>query len=92
MSERGTDPSVHRRRLRNTLRRMRESQGMTQNAAAKAMDWSVSKLIRIEAGTVSISVNDLKALLHHYGVTGDKEVNGLVEMARSIRQSSWLSE
>jgi Domain of unknown function (DUF5753)/Helix-turn-helix len=65
---------------------------MTQNAAAKAMDWSVSKLIRIEAGTVSISVNDLKALLHHYGVTGDKEVNGLVEMARSIRQSSWLSE
>jgi Domain of unknown function (DUF5753) len=64
---------------------------MTQGAAAKAMDWSVSKLIRIEAGTVAISVNDLRALLNHYGVTKEKQVDTLVDMARSARQSSWLS-
>lgn len=73
MPERGVDPIVYRRRLRNILRRERDSQGMTQHAAASAMSWSVSKLIRIETGAVTISVNDLKALLEHYGITEPEE-------------------
>jgi transcriptional regulator with XRE-family HTH domain len=91
MPERDFDPSVYRRRLRNALRRMRESQGVTQGAAAAAMEWSVSKLIRIEAGTVAISVNDLKALLEYYGVTGADEVKALIRMAKNTKRNSWLS-
>lgn len=91
--ERGVDPIVYRRRLRNILRRERDSQGMTQLAAASAMSWSVSKLIRIETGAVTISVNDLKALLEHYGITEPGRVSELIDMAKNSRaqRNSWLS-
>jgi len=62
------DPTVQRRRLRLELRRARDAAGLRQADVARAMDWSPSKLIRIERGDVSVSTNDLKALLNHYGV------------------------
>jgi hypothetical protein len=55
------------------------------------MSWSVSKLIRIESGSVSISVNDLRALLRSYDVTDDERVRALVELAQLARKPSWLS-
>ena len=85
------DPSVYRRRLRNVLRRTRESRGIIQATAAAEMSWSVSKLIRIETGMVTISVNDLKALLAYYGVNDPEEVANLVEMAKNSRRTSWTS-
>jgi|SRR5579859_7274515 len=87
---RDVDPSVYRRRLRNTLRRRRESLGITQSNAAGEMSWSVSKLIRIETGSVTISVNDLRALLAHYQITDAEEIARLIDMAKRSRQSSWL--
>ena len=57
------DPTVQRRRLRIELRKARDTAGLKQAEVARAMDWSPSKLIRIESGQVSISTNDLKALL-----------------------------
>ena len=45
-------PTVQRRRLRAELRRARLDAGLTQEQVATAMDWSLSKLIRIENGTV----------------------------------------
>jgi DNA-binding XRE family transcriptional regulator len=56
----GLGPVVQRRRLRGELRRIRQEAGETQEQVAVAMDWSLSKLIRIENGTVGISTNDLK--------------------------------
>jgi hypothetical protein len=56
------------------------------------MEWSPSKLIRIEAGTVGISVNDLRALLALYQVTDKQAVESLVQMAREARQRSWLHD
>ena len=91
MPERDMDPSVYRRRLRNTLRQTRESLGIIQATAAAEMSWSVSKLIRIETGMVTISVNDLKALLPSYRITDPEKVTSLVEMARNSRLSSWTS-
>lgn len=85
------DPSVYRRRLRNTLRRTRESLGIIQSTAAAEMTWSVSKLIRIETGMVTISVNDLKALLGYYKINDPEKVASLVEMAKNSRRSSWTS-
>jgi len=83
------DPDVARRRLRNTLRRMRDSQELKQAQVATEMSWSVSKLIRIETGQVTISVNDLKALLPFYNVTDKQTVNSLIDLARSSRTHSW---
>ena len=48
-------PVTQQRRLRAELRRAREQAGKTQKEVAEALDWSPSKLIRIEAGAVIIS-------------------------------------
>jgi transcriptional regulator with XRE-family HTH domain len=90
MPERDIDPGVHRRRLRSILRQLRESSGKTQAAIAREMSWSVSKLIRIESGSVSISVNDLKALVNSYGITDGEKVEELVTLAKLARGHSWL--
>jgi transcriptional regulator with XRE-family HTH domain len=91
MNPGGADPTVHRRRLRSELRKARELAGMTQRDVAKAMDWSLSKLIRIETGAVSIATNDLRALVAHYGIGDRSRVEALVEVARAARERSWWS-
>src|SRR5580692_185879 len=56
------------------------------------MDWSLSKIIRIETGAVGVSTNDLKALLGLYKVHDSERINELIELARASRQSSWWSK
>lgn len=85
----GTAPSVERRRLRSILRRERDALGLTQDQVATAMEWSLSKVIRIESGSVSITTNDLKALLDLYGV---KEKAPLLELARAARKAPWWND
>ena len=55
------------------------------------MEWSLSKVIRIEAGTVGISANDLKALLGYYKVEDADEVASLLALARAGRERPWQS-
>jgi transcriptional regulator with XRE-family HTH domain len=86
------DPTVQRRRLRAELRGARDAAGLRQSDVAEAMDWSLSKLMRIERGEVSVSTNDLRALLSHYGVKDKGKVNGLLELARSARGSSFYDQ
>jgi transcriptional regulator with XRE-family HTH domain len=85
-------PTVGRRRLRAALRTARDAAGLTQEQVAAAMDWSLSKLIRIEAGTVSISTNDVKALLDLYRMNDPDEVAELVGLARVARRRTWWSQ
>jgi transcriptional regulator with XRE-family HTH domain len=86
------DPSVQRRRLRVELRKAREAAGLKQGDVAKAMDWSPSKLIRIEGGQVSISTNDLRALLSFYNIKDNRRTTSLLELARSSRGSSFYDQ
>lgn len=88
VSER-TQPLVQRRRVRNELRAARQAVALTQEQVAVAMDWSLSKVIRIENGSTGISTNDLKALLRLYEVTDAAEVSELVALARDARERSW---
>jgi hypothetical protein len=53
------------------------------------MDWSVSKVIRIESGAVNIASGDLRILLSHYGITDEREVESLTRGARMARAASW---
>jgi hypothetical protein len=53
------------------------------------MDWSLSKLIRIENGTVGISMNDLKAILAHYKITDEAHTAELIALSRVARERSW---
>jgi transcriptional regulator with XRE-family HTH domain len=87
------DAAVQRRRLRGELRRARTAAGHTQSEVAVAMDWSPSKLTRIELGKVSVSTTDLKALLDHYGVKDPAEIKRLTEMARASKpEQAWWTE
>lgn len=86
------DPTVQRHRLRLELRRARDAAGLRQADVAHAMDWSPSKVIRIERGDVNVSTNDLKALLNHYGVKDKGRVSGLLELARSARGASFYDQ
>lgn len=86
------NPVAGRRRLRAALRRHREERKLTQQHVADAMEWSLSKLIRIESGSVGVSTTDLRALLTYYGVTEPTTVNGLMELARAGRRRPWWNE
>lgn len=86
------DPTVQRRRLRLELRKARDAAGLRQADVAHAMDWSPSKLIRIERGDVNVSTNDLRALLSQYGVKDKGRVNDLLELARSARGASFYDQ
>jgi transcriptional regulator with XRE-family HTH domain len=78
-----------RRRLRTELRRAREEARRTQREVADELDWSPSKVIRIEGGQVAVSVTDLKALLTFYQVRDEDRVDELVTLARQSRKQPW---
>ncbi|MFD5374222.1 helix-turn-helix domain-containing protein [Streptomyces griseoincarnatus] len=75
-----------RLRLRTELRKARMTAGLTQRQVADRMEWSPSKLIRIEAGEVGISVNDLRPLAAAYGITDRRKLDELLDMARGSRR------
>jgi transcriptional regulator with XRE-family HTH domain len=86
-------PAGARRRVRLALREARLAKGETQGQVAEAMEWSQSKVIRIESGEVTISPNDLRPLLTHLGITDKATVDKLVQDARaSRRRAMWWDE
>jgi transcriptional regulator with XRE-family HTH domain len=88
----GPGPVASRWRLRTELRRLREQCGLTQDAVARQLDWSHSKIVRIERGTSKISVRDVHALLRAYGVGEDETVDRLVDWAKRGRRRDWWFE
>jgi transcriptional regulator with XRE-family HTH domain len=96
--ERRVDPNACRRRLKVELRQLREANSLTQLTVATRMEWSLSKVIRIETGEVTISPNDLAPLLRLYEVQDEKRREYLIDLARQARQDrqarrrSWLNQ
>jgi transcriptional regulator with XRE-family HTH domain len=83
-------PAITRRRLRVELRRLRDERNLPQADVVNQLDWSLSKLIRIENGSVGISVTDVRALLGVYKAPDDV-VDDLVGLARTARARRWWS-
>ncbi|NUO58318.1 MAG: helix-turn-helix domain-containing protein [Hamadaea sp.] len=79
-------PAVARHRLRLALRKAREAKELTQGEVAASLDWSLSKLQRIEGGENSVSPTDTRALLQILGVTDAAVVDQLVNEARQARK------
>jgi transcriptional regulator with XRE-family HTH domain len=82
-------PLMLRRRLRTELRTARLDSNLTQDQVAKAMEWSLSKMNRIEKAKSGISTNDLKELLRLYGITDKERTEELAALARAGRHSPW---
>ncbi|MET9000759.1 helix-turn-helix transcriptional regulator [Amycolatopsis sp. NPDC004169] len=89
---RAHSPVVSQRRVLAEIREAREALQLTQKDVAEALDWSTSKLIRIENGTVGLSITDLKALLVHYGITDRNRVETYVAMAKAGREPGWWDQ
>lgn len=81
-----SSPAIMRRRLMTELRKARAQTKLTQRDVADALDWSPSKLLRIENGNVSVSKTDLEALLRHYGIKDRRRIDELTKLAQAARK------
>ncbi|MEU1406203.1 helix-turn-helix transcriptional regulator [Streptomyces sp. NPDC005728] len=85
------DPALERRRVRLALRNYRNDAHISQPEVAERLAWSPSKVIRIEGGSVGVSVTDLRALLDLYGVTDETIRRDLEQATRESRRPPWWS-
>ena len=81
-------PTIRRRRLAAELRRLREEAGLTIERVAKALEFSESKVSRLETAHVTATPRDVRDLLELYGVAGSQR-DELVQMAREAREKGW---
>ena len=87
-----TSPVVRRRRLGLELRALREhvnEDGLTGEAAAAALNWSSSKLSRMELGRNPPSPADLNKLMDLYGVTDQARRDELTLLLREAKRKGW---
>jgi len=82
-------PVVQSALLRGDLVRLRRESGLTQEQVAADLEWSPSKLIRVEGGRSSITKVDLDALLARYGVTSESTRERLQLLNRGARERGW---
>lgn len=85
-------PVVQSAVLRSELVRLRKERGMTQEQVAGNLEWSASKLIRVEGGRSSVTKVDLDALLRQYGVTSESQQRRLHDLNRGARASAWWTD
>jgi transcriptional regulator with XRE-family HTH domain len=64
----------------------------TQKDVAEALEWSASKVLRIEAGASNIGTTDLRVLLALYDVDDPIRVDEFVNMGRAARQRTWRDQ
>jgi hypothetical protein len=82
-------PTVLRILLGSQLRRLRESNGVTREAAGWEIRASESKISRMELGRVGFKERDVADLLTLYGVTDDEERAALLSLARQANTQGW---
>ena len=82
-------PTALRIALGSQLRRLREANGITREAAGDVIRSSASKISRLELGRVSIKTRDLADLLTLYGVTGEQERADVLTLAREAAKPGW---
>lgn len=82
-------PVIQSALLRAELVRLRKERSLTQQQVASAMEWSPSKLIRVEGGGSSITKVDLDALLTEYGVTSESHRERLHALNRGAKETGW---
>ncbi|MEU1667326.1 helix-turn-helix transcriptional regulator [Streptomyces sparsogenes] len=80
---------VRRILLGSQLRRLRESRGITREAAGYSIRASESKISRMELGRVSFKARDIEDLLTLYGVTDEAERASLLGLAREANVAGW---
>ncbi|GAA4594598.1 transcriptional regulator with XRE-family HTH domain [Actinoplanes octamycinicus] len=88
----GGGPTVLRILLGSQLRKLRESKGITRDAAGYEIRASGSKISRMELGRVSFKERDVADLLTLYGVSDKAERDALIGLARQANSPGWWQQ
>ncbi|RST07613.1 XRE family transcriptional regulator [Streptomyces sp. WAC05374] len=81
-------PTARRRRLSIELKKLRESHGYTCAQVGEALDWSGSKVNRMETGNGRVQPSDVDALCRFYA-TNDELREFLKSLARQAKTRGW---
>jgi transcriptional regulator with XRE-family HTH domain len=79
---------VRRRQLARILREMRQKAGFTIEAAAPQLDFSPSKLSRIENAHQGVDVHVVRTMMDVFGVGGDRW-NEILTLTREASAKGW---
>jgi transcriptional regulator with XRE-family HTH domain len=82
-------PTVSRRELANTLRRLRLDAHRTLEDAAAALEVSAATLSRIETGVRVPRARDVKDLCEFYGLRDEARINELTALVADAKESGW---
>ncbi|MBW0273770.1 XRE family transcriptional regulator [Nocardia sp. MH4] len=82
-------PTVLRIALGGQLRKLRESKGITREAAGDAIRGSHAKISRLELGRTGFKERDIRDLLTLYGVHDTRERESFFELARQASEPGW---
>ena len=86
---RGGNPTVLRIVIGTQLRRLREANGITREAAGQAIRASEAKISRLELGRVGFKERDIADLLELYGVREPAERDGFLQLVRQANTPGW---
>ncbi|MFB7568905.1 helix-turn-helix domain-containing protein [Streptomyces sp. NPDC056165] len=81
-------PTARRRRLSIELKKLREKNALTCAQVGAALDWSGSKVNRMETGSGRVQPSDIDALCRFYD-TGDELREFLKSLARQAKTRGW---
>ncbi|MBD0420753.1 helix-turn-helix domain-containing protein [Streptomyces sp. TRM S81-3] len=81
-------PTARRRRLSIELKKLREQSALTCAQVGEALDWSGSKVNRMETGSGRVQPSDVDALCRFYD-TSDELREFLKALARQAKTRSW---
>lgn len=81
-------PTARRRRLAIELKKLREDHGLTCNQVGESLDWSGSKVNRMETGQGRVQPSDVDALCRFYNTT-DELRELLKDLAKHSKMRGW---
>ncbi|WP_329250528.1 helix-turn-helix domain-containing protein [Streptomyces sp. NBC_01478] len=81
-------PTARRRRLSIELKKLREKSALTCAQVGQALDWSGSKVNRMETGSGRVQPSDIDALCRFYDTT-DELREFLKSLAREAKTRGW---
>ncbi len=81
-------PTVPQRALAGALERRRDAAGLSPRDVAARLEWSETKVWRIETARVTVSPGDIRELARLYGID-DAGTEALVQLARQAKRPGW---
>ena len=88
MTDQATGSTVPRRQLGRYLRELRNGQRITVKTAAEKLEWSETKVWRIETGQTSLRSHDVELMCRIYAAPPDL-TGALMGLARETKAKGW---